>query len=253
MRSLLIGAALASGLLAALPTLAAQTFKVPITIVPGSVTFQGQGDYTPVGDPVPAAFPISLQVVGVTPNCAAALVTVDADIVDGGFEMGISGYAAGTGCSLGGEIVFEIEMQAPELGGTATAVRFVPTVQAFNFLDYASVDAYVRDNPGTTSSHPDFRFWGGPAAYLEWDGTSDPANPPTTPKTVNIGLTHWIPGDTLRFRVSAGIQMRGNTQNPAQGSARTRFEYRVTVPEPSAGLSLPIGALTLLGIAALRG
>lgn len=42
-----------------LPVSAAQTYKVPITVVPGSVKFQGSGDYTPTGDPVPATFPIS--------------------------------------------------------------------------------------------------------------------------------------------------------------------------------------------------
>lgn len=122
---------------------AAQTYKIPIVIVPGSVTFQGQGDYSPVGPPVSVTFPISKQVTGVSPNCAAALVTVAAEVIDGGLELGINGYAAGPGCDLGGEVVFEVEMQAPELGGTTTSVRLVPQVKTFSFLDYARVFASI--------------------------------------------------------------------------------------------------------------
>jgi hypothetical protein len=45
--------------------------------------------------------------------------------------------------------------------------------------------------------------------------------------------------------------MRGQDDDPAQGVVRTRYEYRVTVPEPSAALSLPIGVLGLAGLAAM--
>ncbi len=255
MRSLLIGAALAACLLAALPTLAAQTYKVPITIVPGSVTFQGTGDYTPSGNPAPATFPISRQLFGNTAGgaCSIGLVTVEANIVDGGFEAGVNGYAAGSGCTLGGEIVFDVEIQVPEMGGTTTAVRLVPEVQEFDFLDYARVGVILGSEIGTTSSIPDFAFATSLSAPLDWNGTSDPGAPPTTPTGGSVSMMHWVPGDTLRFTVRATVFMRGDPVNPAQGNVRTRWEFRVTVPEPSASLSIPVGVLALFGFAALRG
>ena len=143
-----------------LPAAAAQTFKVPITIVPGSVKFQPTGDYTPITGPVPVAFPVSRQVVGSTANgsCSAGLITVTADIVDGGLEVSLNGYAAGGGCRLGGSVSFEVEIQVPEFGGTTTMVRLVPKVQMFDFIDYGTVEMDLFQDDPATSSIPEVQI-----------------------------------------------------------------------------------------------
>ena len=64
---------------------------------------------------------------------------------------------------------------------------------------------------------------------------------------------HWVPGDTIRFGLTAALEMFGNTGNPAQGNVKVRWEYRVTVPEPSTGLSLPLGMAWLAGLSMMRG
>lgn len=69
----------------------------------------------------------------------------------------------------------------------------------------------------------------------------------------SIYAMDWIPGDTMRFRAVVMISMRGSTAHPAQGVVRTRWEYRVTVPEPSGSLSLPLGMAGLAGLFVLRG
>jgi hypothetical protein len=239
-----------------LPASAAQTFKLPIVVVPGSLTFQGQGDYAPAANPVPVTFPTSRQVVGNTAGgaCSAGLVTVDANIVDGGLEASVNGYATGPGCTLGGELVFDVEMPVPEVGGSSTAVRREPSVQAFNFLDYADVTATFETEKASSATVPAFGFEGTTATALSWDGTVEPTNPPTSPTLSGyIHSMHWIPGDTLRFKVRARILMRGNSGNPAQGNVKVRWEYLVTVPEPAAALSLPIGMAWLAGLSMTRG
>ena len=64
-----------------------------------------------------------------------------------------------------------------------------------------------------------------------------------------------IPGDTVRMKVNFSFRFDGRVapEQATIGDARVRFEFLVTLPEPSAALSLPIGALSLLGLASLRG
>jgi hypothetical protein len=65
-----------------------------------------------------------------------------------------------------------------------------------------------------------------------------------------IFTQQWLPGDTLRFPVRLDIEFQGID---TIGDFQIRYEYRVTVPEPSASLSLPIGALTLAGLSMMKG
>ena len=43
------------------------------------------------------------------------------------------------------------------------------------------------------------------------------------------------------------------TGSPYVATLRIRYEFLVTVPEPSAALSIPIGAAWLAGLAAMKG
>jgi hypothetical protein len=53
--------------------------------------------------------------------------------------------------------------------------------------------------------------------------------------------------------IAADEAVRMNDASSFVGTLRLRFEFLVTVPEPSASLGLQIGALTLFGLASLRG
>lgn len=232
--------------------LAAQTFKLPITVVPGSVEFRPTGSSAaqpPIFTPTP--LPVSFQVTG-NSTCSGGLVDVDVEVVDGGLEVGIAGSAVAVGsstCSLGGEVELDVEVAVPELGGTATAVRLVPEVvnSTFSSLRRISVGITPIASSGTTSSISGLPFAEPDTAWeLVW---ADGAGPTLTPA---IRHFHWVPGDTLRFRVRLSASMLGNNATSTSGSVRTRWEYRATVPEPSLGLSVPIGVLTLAWMAAPR-
>lgn len=233
--------------------LAAQTFKLPVTVVPGSVAFRPTGS-SASQPPVfsPTLLPVSFQVTG-NSTCSSSLVTVDVAVVDGGLEIGIAGSAAGVGtstCSLGGDVELDVEVAVPELGGSATAVRLVPEVSSFSFSSLRRVAVGIAPiaGSGSTSSIPGLPFDEPNTAWeLVW---ADGAGPTLTPA---IRHFHWVPGDTLRFRVRLSASMLGNNATSTSGSVRSRWEYRATVPEPSLGLSVPIGVLTLAWMASSRG
>ena len=62
-------------------------------------------------------------------------------------------------------------------------------------------------------------------------------------------LETWVPGDTIE--IPARIQFSIPDNSPAD--IRVRYEFLVTVPEPSAALSIPLGAAWLAGLAAMKG
>ncbi len=231
---------------------AAQTFKLPITVVAGSVAFRPSGSSAsqpPVFSPTP--LPVSFEVAG-NSSCSGGLVDVDVELVDGGLEIGVAGSTLGVGsstCSLGGDVELDVEVAVPELGGSATAVRLVPSVTSFAFSSLRRVSIGIAPvaSSGTTSSISGLPFEEpSTGSELVW---ADGAGPTLTPA---IRHFHWVPGDTLRFRVRLSASMLGNNATSTAGNVRTRWEYRATVPEPSLGLSLPIGVLTLAWMAAPR-
>jgi hypothetical protein len=232
--------------------MAAQTYSIPVTVVPGSVEFRPSGSSSALPSVFsPVTLPVSEQVAG-NSSCSEGLVTVDADVVDGGLEMGIGGATTGAGpatCSLGGELELDVEVQVPELGGTATSVRLTPSVVNFDFASHRRVSIGIApvSSSGTTSSLPGLPFEEPSTSWeLIWaDGSGPTLSPP-------MRHFQWVPGDTLRFRVRVSASMFGNNGISTVGNVRTRWTYRVTVPEPSAGLSIPLGVLTLTWLASPR-
>ena len=227
---------------------AATTYKVPFTVVPGSVTSTPAG-YATSSTPIPVSFPVSGQAVAdsTVQRCTVGLVSVAPEIVNDGIEFEIDGYSIGSGCTLGGRVEFEMEIQVPELGGTTTSALLVSTPLSFSFIDYRRVRAeMVRLGTCWSSASPETPIrTSDNAPTIRWDGDNPgPISDPTE-------LVHWIPGDTIRFPVSIEIRMDSDATHNAQGAARVRYEYRVTVPEPSA--ALPIGVPTLAGLASIRG
>lgn len=236
-------------------TNAATTYKVPFTVVPGSVTFTPTGN---VGGttPIATAFPVSQQVVADTTSsgCTVGLVTVEAALVDGALELGIDGYVVGSGCTLGGRVEFDLELEVPEFGGTTTVARLVPSLTGSNFVDFEQLRTrYTIGIYGmTTSSIPDY-----PVAVVAQDHSLEaswgPGSPPISfGSSIPIQPMLWVPGDTLRFRPSVDINILGTSRHDAQGSGTIRWEYRVAVPEPSAALTLPVGAMSVALMAAWR-
>jgi hypothetical protein len=122
-----------------LPASAAQTYKIPIEIIPGSVTFEPIGDTTSAGQSIPTSFPTTQQVTGNAGACCSGSVAVVSEIVDGGIEIELSGFAGASGCYLGGAVEFDAQIVSPELGGTSTTTLLVPEVQSFNVQNYAGL------------------------------------------------------------------------------------------------------------------
>ena len=67
-----------------------------------------------------------------------------------------------------------------------------------------------------------------------------------------------FPGDTVRIPIDLTIDMTGgNVLGDTEGTISVQFEFRtrfpLPAPEPSAALTLPIGAAWLAGMAAMKG
>jgi hypothetical protein len=228
----------------AMPGFAAQTFTVAITAVPGSVTG------TVSGVPLPTSLPFSAPIINIVGGCSVT-GNFDAAIVNGGLEVELDITVTGTSCgSTKEEATLELEMVVPELGGTVTMVRLntVPLVTNFPVIDIATSRGFAVSGEGVTTSvdgtwHAQFG-----TATWEWD----PAHSeyPTPPLDLQR-MIPLIPGDTLRFPFAAELRMQDASS--FVGTFRMRYEFLVTLPEPSAALSLPIGVVTLFGLASLRG
>jgi hypothetical protein len=239
-----------AALLLASPAFAAETYVVPITIVPGSLTFQPSGDAIS-GGAIPATLPLGemVEADSSSPACDFGLLEFTAEIESGRLVVSINGDAVGTSCLLGGSIAFDAEVVVPELGGTTTTVRLVPVVERFEFVGFNLVEAEWNRQEVVSATIPEYPV--GPAAEVKlvWDGQAD--DPGLSSQSL---LTEpWIPGDTISFRTVVSLTMRGNSISDAQGLVRVRYEYRVTVPEPSAAISLPIGVGALLALSSMKG
>ena len=141
-----------------------------------------------------------------------------------------------------------------ELGGSSTDVYLVFAAPVFDFslLSQArsTMDASPQTESVSTTLGPDVPFvvtigsrptWSGPASNVIFDLES------------GVSLDSWIPGDTLRIPISTHLQFNAKSGSPTVGEIKVRYERKVTVPEPSAALSLPIGGLGLAGQAAMKG
>lgn len=227
----------------AAPALAADTYRVPVSAVPGSVLGQVSGI------PLPTSLPFSVPLFDIGGGCSAT-GTWTAEIVNGGLEVELDLAANGSGCGGAAGVHLTFEMVIPELGGTVTMVRLnpLPLVTNFPVIDNARTSTNTAGGDGETSSvEGTFLMEFGSTTWAWHRGA--PSYP--TPPTERQRMVPLIPGDTVRFPFEASISM--NDSSAFTGTLRMRYEFLVTVPEPSAALSLPIGALTLFGLASLRG
>jgi hypothetical protein len=255
MRSIVLAVA---SLVIALPAIGAETYKVPVTIIPGSAVFQAGGNTPFAGEIIPVSFPVSRSVLGTPGDCIVGQVTVESELVDGGIEIDVNGTAVGPACSLGGDIEFDIEIAPPELSGTTTVVRLVPKPVSVSLPDADSFMVSFQPGLGgaaraTTSSLPELTVANPASGSLSWVRSDATGGELPTQPTGSVAPAFLIPGDTLRARVRMTIRMNGTTAHPAIGGFRTRWEYQVTVPEPSAALSLPLGIAWLAGLSMMRG
>lgn len=224
-------------------TWAAQSFVVPITVVPGTVRIQPN---------TPASLPFSVPLPN--PTCAGASGTFSVSIVNGGLEVSFSGNVPPTfdpEISNCAEIVgatMEIELQVPEVGGSGTLVRLdaEPVSSSFSSIHRASASMSATNGLARSSSIAGWLRLGETFSNLNWNADG------LMPSGAQVNLHNWIPGDTVRIPIGIGTVAEGSQTVATQGSFRARFVFRVTVPEPSASLSLPIGALGLAGLASMR-
>jgi hypothetical protein len=227
-----------------LPVSAAETYTIPISVVPGSVTVEVTGE-----PDVSVGMPFSIPVQASTPNCALGGGQFSAEVVNGGLEVEFEGSAVSTGagaCQFIARAKMELELDSPELGGTGTMVR-LEAIPETDFSLISSARAEFVSRLGTSSSvagsFKTDRF----LSYRTWVEGGESTTGDFTE------LEAWIPGDTVRFPVEVSDQMSGNPGQPTQGTIRVRYVFKVTVPEPSASLSLPLGMAWLAGLSKMRG
>lgn len=222
--------------------IAAQTFTVPLSVVPGSVLV---GISTEPNTPAAMPFSVFLQ----APNCSGA-GTFSAEVVNGGLEVAFDGSAFATSgaCQFTARATMELEFHVPEVGGTATMVRLeaVPITGSFSSISFVQADFVSRD-PGSSSSVPGSFSTEGFSSTISWNQSGFGYHGNSTT------LRAWIPGDTVRFPVEVSDFFSANPGLPTQGTVRVRYVFKVTVPEPSASLSLPLGVACLAGMSRVRG
>ncbi len=221
--------------------LAAQTYTVPVTVVPGSVQIDG----TP-GLSVPFSQPFTIVQGDITGNCTVS-GTLSSQLVNGGLEVELNVTAIGNGpCRLSLPAQMTLQMEVPEFPGTVTMVRLERTRLIENLPTPVLVDFSLYGSQlASSSSVPDyFRIVDLSALYLR-NGGSPTAEP------IAASLIPLIPGDTVEMPIL--LQVRTEDTNAYSGTVRIRYEFKVTVPEPTASLSFPIGALTVFGLASRRG
>lgn len=226
--------------LAASPGFAAQTYTVPVTVVPGSITFLNtQGLSAPFSEPFNF-------VLGDSQGTCTTSGTVSGQLVSGGIELQLDVTATGNGpCRADTNGTMEVEVVVPEFPGTVTMVWFervpltvnLPPAVGFTF-------GLVSQNSGSSDSTGGIFFLPYSTALL-----SRSPNQPLNEQ--NTGMIPLIPGDTVRIPFSLRLNTADSTAY--SGTIRVRYELKVTVPEPTASLSLPIGVLTAFGLASRRG
>ena len=229
------------GCIPATGALAAETYTVPLSVVPGSVT---------VTSGASVGMPFSVAVSD--PACVGG-GTFSAEVVDGGLEVEFSGSvsenAEGFPCFFSAATAsMQIDVEVPELGGTATMVRLeaIPLQGDFSSISGA-VSSFVSDPTGASSSVPGRFETDGLAAGIDWNSSgSSPSNAWAT------ALHAWIPGDTVRIPIRIAANPRALAGVSTTGTFRVRWVIKATVPEPSAALAIPFGALGLAGLASLR-
>jgi len=200
------------------------------------------------GVPLPTSLPFSVPIINTNGSCSMTGTFV-AEIVNGGLEVELDLSVNGTTCWGSGSVDLELDMVIPELGGTATMVRLnlVPLVTNFPVIGSVSGSSSMSGDGAVTSSvDGNFKVQFGDIDWGWYAGSPSYPSLPSAQRMIPL-----IPGDTLRFPLQATLSMSDATS--FSGTLRMRYEFLVTVPEPSATLSLPIGVLGVAGLAAMKG
>ena len=220
----------------AMPGLAATTSVVPITVVPGSVASVDH-------EFLPDSLPFSIAIAS-NPSCSGT-GTFSGELISDGVEVEVSITAPSGGCRVGEEVQMIVEFEVPELGGTVTMVRVRATpIVAFPIINEMTGEIIGGANASTSSVPGSFQA----------DFTSrklDFGNAATPTYRGVASLIALIPGDTVQIPIKILVDFQDGS--PYVATLRIRYEFLVTVPEPSAALSLPIGAAWLAGLAGMKG
>jgi hypothetical protein len=225
-----------------------QYVKAPISIENAVLTQPGEPEGTPVAVPV-------AEVVIPPSGCASgASGFVELEVVQDAIELNYD-VTVPDGCSFVAMLNFDVMVEVPVLGTESAA--FVYLIAAAGPANFSSLNngSGIHVNfetlPGGSSAQVEepFATVFGNRRHLWSDIPTEMSTLGSTPVTVQT----MFPGDTVLVPVELVI----DATNQTDGSLSTSYEFRtrfpIPAPEPSAALSLPIGALTLAGLSLLKG
>lgn len=156
---------------------------------------------------------------------------------------------------------FDITVEIPQLGSAAAPMYLKPVSLTPTTTALYSVRLSVETGPNDAANSAKLgRVVGLPFSYAEvsWlgSGLSIQTNTSVGRSGQDSIIQSAVPGDSLTFRIRVSAVVSASSSRPTQGTFVARFEFRElfpnTVPEPSASLSLPIGAGALLILAMAR-
>lgn len=251
-----------AGLLVSSPALAQiQSVKLAPTISHISISV-GNSTYQDLE--VPFSVPYTGQA------CAGATGSISGDIVDSAIEVTlIVDSGGGSSCGEWIQIVFDLSFETVALGPDVASLFVQPVGTKYQSSSLGRVESVFGHSSPQFQSRDFGRVRGDllPSASIVWrrDGLQsvveterNNAGGLAVSSIAPVPIQTWHPDDAVS--IGARIEIRtvaGGATGSLAGSFTSRYEIRQLfprpVPEPAAGITVPIGALGIASLVALRG
>jgi hypothetical protein len=242
----------------ALPAFAQlQYVKAPISIENARLTHPGEPESVPVAVPVSEL----IDLTG-SSGCVQDFPLLEVEVVQNVLEVTYSGGAISDGggqlCSAHARLQFDIVLDVPivTLDPASFVYFFAEATGTFTQLRQALIDL---QKDGRATSDQLTRGFSVPLRRTRVLWEPPIGSPGDDSASGETSVVSMIPGDAVRIPVELLVDMAGDTDElgDTEGTIAAQFEFRTLfpqpAPEPSAALSLPMGALWLAGLAGMRG
>ena len=160
-----------------------------------------------------------------------------------------------SGCTISATLFFDMVLEVPVLSLNPGA--FVYAVSEDGGAEFTAIGpgggsgvVILTTYPYSSIQTPQLMSTGSWKFHFDWGG--DPSSPTLEDFSLPVQVLTMFPGDTIRIPVEMNIYGSGLID----GTFSRRYEFRtrfpLPAPEPSAALSIPLGAVWLAGLAMRR-